>query len=230
MLTLLYLLPWITFSISLSFTVFLFSRWRKRPAAHTFWYGISALMFSAAVFAEGWGQTIGWTIPLYKMYYFFAIALVSYMAAGTLYLLFPKGWNHVYLVYTVATSVFFLWRIWGAAVNTAVLAEAGMNVGGDAWMDQSVRIFSIALSALGGALLLLGSLLSYWRSRLFGHLIITASVLVLSAGGRLSKMGIDWVLPASELVGISLLFLGVLGLQKQYEKQVQQKKLPLGLE
>jgi hypothetical protein len=210
--------------ISIVFSISLFTQWSRNRKGYTFWYAISMVMFSIAVFAEFYAGLLGWSLSVYKIYYFFAISLVAFMGAGTVYLLAKKGWGHAFLAYALLGSTLFLIRLSTAPVDTALLAHTDITVGGAAILSDEARSYSIWLSAVGGVVLLVGAIYSWWRTRYAGHLFIALSALTMSLGGRLAKMDLPLFLPITELVGISLLYYGVIWLQRKHQQLYEKKR------
>jgi hypothetical protein len=95
--------------------------------------------------------------------------------------------------------------------DKAVLAQHDAAVGGEALQKGSVirTVFPPLLSGVGGLILIVGPLWSFFKNRFVGNLYIAGGALVLSAVGRLAKMGYPEWLPLGELVGIAVIFYGV---------------------
>lgn len=205
-----WIIPLLASVISLYLALSLIGKWRGSRKASVFWFAISLILFTVASFTEFYADAFGWLIPIYKIYYFVAISLVAYMAAGTVYILAKeKSWmGHLYIAYTVIVTLFFLIKVIGAEVDKTLLTNATFTIAGGA-MPSTVRLYSILLSAVGGILLIFGALYSYWRTRYVGHLYIAAGAIVLSIGGKMAKTGLIYFLPLSELIGIILLYYGV---------------------
>jgi hypothetical protein len=202
----------------------MFRKWAVNKTLYTFWYSVSLLMFTIAVFTEFYAYAFGWTIGIYKLYYLLALSLVAFMGVGTLYLLTWKWVGHLFLAYTVTLTTLLWVQLGGAPLDTALLMNADAAIGGEAILSAQVRSFSIGLSAVGGMILLLGALFSWWKTRAAGNLYIAAAALILSLGGRLAKMGFPLFLPMSELIGIVMLYYGVTSINtaiKEKQRQVE---------
>ncbi|RKQ84258.1 hypothetical protein [Brockia lithotrophica] len=184
--------------------------WAKRRPSDAL-FAVSLYMFSLAAFGEFVGGSFGWSVGLYKLYYFTAVALVAYMAAGTLYAR-DSGWAaHAFLAFTLLASVAFLIALLRAPVDPALVGTKGA-VGGS-YMPREVRMFSPVLSGIGALVLLVSALANFLRTRRRGFLAIFSAALVLSAAGALAKyVDLPLVLPASQLVGIALYYWGVVSL------------------
>ncbi|CAM3409648.1 hypothetical protein AB1399_02495 [Hydrogenibacillus schlegelii] len=207
----LWLFPLLAVFISLFFALDVFRAWQKRRRPSDGLFALSLFLFAAAAFGEFYGSAFGWNPVMYKIYYFPAIALVAFMAAGTLYARGSNWLSRGYLIAAVLLSAAFLVALIAAPVDPAIWTMKG-PVGGE-FMPGSVRIFSPLLSAVGGLILLGSAAYSWWQTRRDGFLIIFAAALVLSSGGVLAKyVALPEVLPLTELIGIALYYAGILRL------------------
>lgn len=166
-------------------------------------------MFTLAAFGEFYSEWKGFNHFIYKLYYFPAITLVPVMAAGTLYLLLRKNrWiAHLFLLYTVVLSIWMFVLLIPVIPDEKILGQT-IAIGGEGMPDY-IRRFSFPLSGIGGIVLILGALISWWKTRFKGNLYIAAGAIVMSLGGKLATMGLTTWLPLSELLGILLLYYGV---------------------
>ncbi|MCF6094066.1 hypothetical protein L1765_08840 [Microaerobacter geothermalis] len=218
-----WIIPLLATIISLFFALVLTQKYRETRKVHNLLYAISLYMFTIAAFGEFYSTAFGWTIWMYKIYYFPAITLVPVMAGGTIYIMANRWVNYVYLGYVGILSLLLLIQLIPAEVNTNLLFSADYAVGGEGMPDE-VRRYSFWLSGVGGILLLVGSLYSWWRNRHKGFLYIAAGALIMSFGGRLAKMGLTAFLPLSELLGIIVLFYGVILLDMYRSEGDPEKK------
>lgn len=218
----LWTIPLVAAVISLFLTFSFVGQWKRRRTSHAFWYGISLLMFTTAVFAEFYAYAFGWNAFIYKMYYFTAISLVAFMAVGTLYLVAPWRWvGHTFLAYASLVTLIFLVQMLSVQIDIDLLAGAEITVGGDAIVSDTVRGYSLWLSAVGGVILIMGALYSWWQTQFKGNLYIVGAALIMSTGGRLGKMGWTFLLPVAELIGVIVLYYGVTYLQKEKSNLTQ---------
>lgn len=204
------LIPLLSAVISFSLFVSLAKQFIKKKKIHHFLYALSIFMFAIATTSEFFAEYRGFTPLLYKTYYFSAITLVAIMAAGTVYLVNRnKKWiSHLFLFYVATLSIWLLIRI---IPSQPIIDITGLDIsiGGDA-MPYSVRWFSFPLSAIGGMVLIFGALFSYWRTKYKGNLFIAGGAVVMASAGRLAAIGLTSFLSLSELIGIILLYYGVI--------------------
>lgn len=216
-------IPLLTAIVSFILTLSLFRKWIHHKTPSTFWYAVSLFLFTIAVFAEFYAYAFGWTTVIYKLYYLFGLSLVAFMGVGTIYLLMWKWMGHLFLGYSVILFLLLLVQLWDVPLDPS-LRNADATIGGGAILSASVRRFSIWLSAVGGLIVLLGALYSWWKTRVIGNLYIASAAIVMSLGGRLAKLGYPLFLTLTELIGVVLLYYGVtiLGsIQKKKQTQVE---------
>jgi len=197
--------------------------WTKRRLSDAL-FAVSLYMFALAAFGEFVGGSFGWSFGTYKLYYFTAVALVAYMAAGTLYAR-TSGWvAHAFLAFTLLASLAFFVVLLSASVDPALVGAKGA-IGGT-YMPREVRMFSPILSGIGALVLLVSALANFWRTRRVGFLAIFLAALVLSAAGALAKyVDLPLVLPVSQLVGIALYYWGVVSLSVPARDRSEKRRL-----
>ncbi len=207
----LWIIPLLTTIVSLYFSIIITRKYLNDRRLYHLLYAVSLSFFTLASFAEFYSTAFSWVVWLYKLYYFPAISLVAVMAAATMYARRSASISHLFLTYVVVTSLALVYTLIGAQVDTQLLLEAKETVGGEA-MPPEVRKFSFLLSGIGGIVLIGSSLWSWWRTKYDAFLYILGSSLVMSAGGSFSKWGYTSLLLISELLGIVLLYYGVIRL------------------
>lgn len=207
-------IPLLATGIAVWFAVILGRQYAARKGLHQLWWAISMLSYACASFGEFFALAFGWNAGIYKFYYFHAISLVAVMAAGEMYMLFRDRLRVVGHAYAAAMSlamIVLLVLLVQVEPNPAALATHGAAIGGEAMEKGSLirSLFPPLLSGVGGLILILGPLWSFWKTRFYGNLYIAGGALLLSAAGRLAKMGYPEWLPISELIGIAIIFYGV---------------------
>ena len=85
------------------------------------------------------------------------------------------------------------------------MALAGLGAIGGA-----PRALAVALNVAGGLALIGGSLLSWWKTRALGVLLIAVGAMAPFVGGSLSSLGALNVRVLFQFVGIALMFAGFL--------------------
>jgi len=67
-----------------------------RRQVHFLFWGLGLAMFGAGSFAEAYFAAVGWSAPVFFLWYFFGAALnAGWIGHGTLLLLVRKRWRRV---------------------------------------------------------------------------------------------------------------------------------------
>lgn len=193
-------------AISAAFAILVFQQWRSHRKAYQAAWTVGLAMFSVAALMQSFSEMYGWSVGIYKVYYFVAAPLVAVLGVGSAFLANRKlGLG--FALYTGVLSAAFAWVVGTATVNVAAFSNtfpAGLG------FDESVRIWS-PLFTVPGSLALIGiALVSFWRTRLQFNLWIAAGAIVAAASGSLATFGVTWALYLGELLGIALMFRGFL--------------------
>lgn len=192
--------------VSVAFAFLVFQQWLAHRKAYQMAWTVGLTMFAVAALMQGFAEMYGWSVGIYKVYYFVAAPLVAVLGVGSAFLANRKlGFG--FALYTGILAGAFAWMVANAAVNTAAfdsLLPAGLG------FDESVRILS-PLFTVPGSLALIGiALYSFWRTHLQFNLWIAAGAIVAAASGSLATLGVTWALYLGELFGIALMFRGFL--------------------
>ncbi|MFQ5712306.1 MAG: hypothetical protein ACE5GD_11095 [Candidatus Geothermarchaeales archaeon] len=201
--------PLVSSMISLVFTVLLARQYRQRRKRHQLiWTVALALWFITTLFEFlGEREVVGWSAPMYRVFYVLTPPMVALLGAGTLYLLTHKPWGKYFLIYTLMVSVPLF-----ALGLTAPIKEEMFTLGSEiagAAMPQHVRVFSPVLTVPGGLALILGAIYSFWldRTRKYNLLIALGGGFPFFGGMR-ARFGDPTFFYAFETLGALLLFSG----------------------
>lgn len=192
--------------ISAVFSFLVFHQWMVHRKSYQLVWSLGLAMFAAAALMQGLAEAYGWSVGVYKAYYFLAAPLVAVLGVGSAFLTSRRG-GLVFALYTGVLGAAFAWVVATATVDVAAFSlplPAGQG------FSESVRIWS-PLFTVPGSLALIGiALYSFWRSRLTFNLWIAAGAVVAAASGSLATFGVGWALYLGELAGIALMFWGFL--------------------
>lgn len=209
-----WIVPLLATVISLFFAFIFTSKFMKSKRFPTLLYAISMYLYAIGSFANFFGAAFDWYVWTYKLFYGVGVSLVGYLAAATVYNKFKPIVGHVFLAYVAVITVLLLVALIPAQVNQSYLDQAGFAVE-NAAMADSVRQYSFPLSGVGGIALIVVAIWSWWSSRLEGNLWIAGGAILMSLIGRLATMDLSsWLVPFKELIGIIVIFYGVMLLDK----------------
>jgi hypothetical protein len=180
---------------------------RSRTVHSVLWStGLGLWAFSA--FAQAAAFLAGWNVPLYKAYYFAAIALAGFLGAGTIgFIVRRQRLVQGFTAYILAVTALFAVAILLAPVDVARLATP--VVGGLA-LPSSVRLWTPFINVPGGFGFVGGAAYSYVRLRRPFALLITIGAAVPAVGGILARFALPQALPYTDFVGIAFLAAGII--------------------
>ncbi|GMR09454.1 MAG: hypothetical protein BMS9Abin28_0272 [Anaerolineae bacterium] len=100
------ILPFVTTSVMVVFTVSVFRRWLQRRNAYFLFWSIGLGMFAAASFSEAYFAVAGWSSLIFFIWYFFgAVLTAAWIGHGTYLLLVRKRWRHALTGVLIAASL-----------------------------------------------------------------------------------------------------------------------------
>jgi len=205
------LVSWVLFA-------FLFRRYRLRGGLHNLLYSLGLFLFALAVSLEALALLQGaWAGLDYRLFYFAgAMHGVTFLGLGSLALANPRAARSL-LWLLLPLILWGLYLVMSAPVDFSRLPEpytpSGAAFPPAAW--DSPRGWTFPFNLLGTALMLgvaLQSTFRFWRenpSRARGTLVIALSALVLAGTSSLNRLGVVGVEELGRALGVSLLYLGV---------------------
>lgn len=210
-------LPIVSTVVAAAFTRVLWAHWRANPSArYLMWWTIGVAMFGLGTMTEAANTLFGWHEWLFRTWYISGALLGGApLAQGTVYLLAKKRtadrltvWLMTYVV--IAATFVIATPIDATAVQDDRLTGSVMEWG---W----VRLFSPLLNTYALIFLVGGAIVSAWRyhrrpdrpqTRVKGNVLIAIGALLPGIGGTFTRLGYVEVLYVTELVGLSLIWLG----------------------
>lgn len=207
-------LPLVTTFVSGAFAVAVAMRYiRKRRPSHLAW-AIGLLLFAVAALCGYLARSGGATDLEYRLFYLFgAIANVAWLALGTVFIVAPR-YGRVALAAVLALTVAAVYAVFSTPVDLAVAVDTGRG-----FPDGSLpRILAGIGSGLGSLVLIGGALWSAWifvrrrdqGRRALANVIIAAGVFIAAAGGTVAFTGASGILELTNLIGVSVMFVGFL--------------------
>jgi len=210
-------LPIATTIVAAAFTKVLWRHWQtNRSARYLMWWMIGVALFGVGTLTEAVTTLFGWQEWLFRSWYISGALLGGApLAQGTVYLLAKKRTADRLTVilasYVVIAAAFVVSTpIDAAAVESDRLSGKVMEWG---W----VRLFSPLLNTYALIFLVGGAIVSAWRyhrhpdrphSRVKGNVLIAVGALLPGIGGSFTRLGYVEVLYVTELLGLSLIWLG----------------------
>lgn len=210
-------LPILTTSVTLIFAASVFIQYAQRRKTHQLVWAVSLVIYGLATASEVAAGIWGWNDFVYKSWYLFgAIWGVSYLGMGTLYLLAPHKYAHALMGLLLLASVYALYKVVMAPVDLTAALSSGFISGQG--IPADIRSLTPFFNAEGTLILIGGAVYSSWvflrkrilLYRVYANVLITVGILIVAAGGTLSRFGVHDLLYVFELVGITIVFFGFL--------------------
>ncbi|HSB90505.1 MAG TPA: hypothetical protein VLD63_10825 [Anaerolineales bacterium] len=219
------ILPFVSTVIMVIFTVSVLERYLVRRKLHFLFWGIGLAMFGAGSFAEAYFAFVGWSAPVFFVWYLFGAALnAGWIGHGTMLLLTRRRWVHVFTVLLVLGSVVaaigmlqIMPRLNAAGFNAALpISEQYRTVmpkiSDGAWVRLTTPFFNIygLLTLVGGAL---WSAMLFLRkqvlpNRVVGNVLIAAGALLIGLASTATRLGYGQYLYLGELAAAVLMYTG----------------------
>ncbi len=213
--------------LALLFAVTLGKRYQQRRAPFYLWWTISFGLYTIAYLAESLTVGSHWNLPAYQIYIITSAGLVGAMSVGTSYLAFPKK---IAQGYAAGISLLGLALIIATLTVPPVLQGSWLALnGGKGGIVGATQAIYIVMASLGGTIVVLGAVWSWWKTRRYYNLLIAAGALGAGLGGTLASQGIALgILPTMNIVGLVLIFLGYVYSRPSAQGRVSQQKLARG--
>lgn len=200
--------------VSLAFAMATFERWLGRRRRHDLAWSVALAQFSVASFALAAGASLGWSGPVFRVFYLFgAITNVLFLALGTVYLLGGPARGDRAAV-GVGLFAAFAAGVLCAAPFTAPVPRDVLPRGSEVFGPLPRALAALA-SSVGALVVIGGAAASAWRYRrgpmLWANVLIAAGTLVTGASGLLnSVLGAMEAFAVTLALGITIIFAGFL--------------------
>ncbi len=226
-LTVQWILSIVAGAVALSVAAIMFRKYAAQRKLHYLFWALGETFWGIADLGQASAILIGWTVPVYKLYYFSAIVLSGFLGVGTVGLLYSQRREYpAYVVYVVCTTLIFALLVAFAAVNEALLAATPI-VGGLAF-PGNVRIWTLPINIPGGIAFIGGAAWSFWRTRRAYALYIALGALIPAIGGTLARFALPFALPFTDFFGIAFLSAGVYLSTRPAPRPVPARARPAG--
>jgi len=208
--------PIFTTVFSLVFSVVLLKRYREKGrGAHLLWWAFGVFIYAVGTFTESLTTLFGWKEAVFRAWYISGALLGGApLAQGTVYLLLRRRTaNRLTAVlvtfFLVAASCVLI-----APINAELVEPHRLTGKVFAW--PWVRLFSPFINTYALTFLVGGAALSAWRfsrrrethHRFVGNVLIAVGALLPGIGGTFTRFGYTEVLYVTELLGLSLVYIG----------------------
>jgi hypothetical protein len=206
--------------------IFIFDQYLNRPRPYKLMWSLGLLFYGIAAGAAFAGASSHWTVPDYKVWYFFGgVLTAAYLGLGSFYLLGPRRVAHVITAIAVVISVYAAVRIAlftvPAHVATQIATDSTAqvtNVGQFPVLPGDISLAAVIMN-IPGALFLFGGALwsawTFWRKHTPGYRVVSMVLLALGAVfpsilTGLQRLGYSSGASLGEFLGALFLLAGLL--------------------
>ena len=208
------MVPFVTAAVSAAFAIAVALRYaRSRRTALLAW-AVGLALFAIAALAGALAQSGGATEMEYRVFYAFGgIMNVAWLAVGTVLIIAPR-FGRAAIVAAAALSLAAIYAVTVTPVNLQVALDTGKG-----FPDGSLpRILAAIGSGVGSVVLFGGAVWSAFvflrrrhnGRRALSNIVIAAGVLIVAFGGTVAFTGTSGILEATNLIGVSVMFVGFL--------------------
>jgi hypothetical protein len=218
-------LPGLSSAIMIVFVVSVLRRYFLRRKLHFLFWGVGLAMFGSASLAEIWFAALGWSAPLFFVWYLFGAALnAGWIGHGTLLLLVRKRWVHVLTALLVVGSLAagglmlqVMPKLEASSFERSVpISEQYREIMPPISEGATVRLTTPFFNIYGLVTLVGGALLSAWLflrkqvlpNRVIGNVLIAAGALSIGLASTATRLGYGQYLYLGELVAAVLMYVG----------------------
>jgi hypothetical protein len=201
--------------VATGFLVRLASSYRSRPRPHLAAWTVAILMYALATWALFAGLALGWSGPVFRVYYWLgAIVNVPVLAVGSIYLNFGRRAGHISAVAMALAALATAWVVFTVGIDPTPLQAGGVVRGSAVFETRLPAILAGIFSPLGALVVIVLSLVAVVRFRnrnrslAAGNLLIILAIVALSVGGVKSTLYEGGLLAGTLLVGAALLWAG----------------------
>ncbi len=210
-------LPIASTFVAAAFTSVLWRHWRANPnARYLMWWTFGVALFGLGTLTEALTTIFGWHEWLFRSWYIAGALLGGApLAQGTVYLLAKKRTADRLTVWLTAYIAIAATFVVATPINASAVVDDRLTGSVMEW--SWVRLFSPLVNTYALVFLVGGAILSAWRyhqrpdrphTRVLGNVLIAVGALLPGIGGTFTRLGYVEVLYVTELVGLSLIWLG----------------------
>lgn len=216
--------PLATTLLALFFSWKVFRRYREKgQGAHLLWWTAGIMTFAVGTFTEGFVTVFGWHPVIFRAWYVSGALLGGApLAQGTVYLLLKRRTANILTAALVPTILVASICVLASPLDLSQVEPHRLS--GDVLVWYWVRLFSPFINTYAVIFLVGGAVLSAYRfkkspgmyHRFIGNVYIAVGAVLPAIGGSFTRFGYTEVLYVTELVGLTMIYVG-------YRYNVRQK-------
>jgi uncharacterized membrane protein len=209
-------LPIVTTLLSAIFAFQLFSRYRvKGGGLHLMWWGIGMITYGVGTFTEAFTTVVGWNPLIFRIWYIAGAFLGGYpLAQGSIYLLMKRRFAHASAWLVCSAIIIGAVLIFLTPLDTSLSEAHRLDGQVIVWskirlMTPFINLYSLVFLAGGAAVSAMRfRRVSRLRNRYLGNIWISIGAILPGIGGTMTRFGVVEALYITELIGLSMIFIG----------------------
>ena len=208
-------IPILTSILAIYFSIELIKHYRARPSRYILWWMIGVIAYGVGTITESVNILFGWSELNFRFWYISGALLGGApLAQGTVYLLVKEKIANVLTAILLVVIVAAAISVILSPVNAAGVVDNTLT--GKVFVWQWVRYYSPFINIYAFIFLFGGAVYSAWKyysgdrtdKRFLGNVYIAIGALLPGIGGSFTRFGYVEVLFVTELIGLSLIYLG----------------------
>ena len=208
-------IPILTSLLAIYFSFELVNHYRARKSMYVLWWMIGVMAYGLGTITESVNILFGWSELNFRLWYISGALLGGApLAQGTVYLLLKKKTANILSVMLLITIIIAAISVVLSPVNASTVVNNTLT--GKVFTWQWVRYYSPFINIYAFIFLFGGAVYSAWKyyhgnrsdKRFLGNVYIAIGALLPGIGGSFTRFGYVEVLFVTELIGLSLIYLG----------------------
>ncbi|MBI4470402.1 MAG: hypothetical protein HY650_13885 [Acidobacteria bacterium] len=231
-------IPVLTTVLSLAFSWVLLQRYREKGhGAHLLCWAIGVFLYGVGTFTEASTTLFGWNEPIFRLWYISGALLGGApLAQGTVYLLLRRRTANRLTIALITVIVVASVCVLMSPIDYSLVEPYRPTGRVLAW--SWVRAFSPFINTYALFFLVGGAVLSAYRfrrskltyDRFIGNVYIAVGALLPGIGGAFTRFGLTEVLYVTEIMGLSLIYVGFRYNVRVLDARVQRKAAEMAVE
>ena len=208
-------IPILTSILAIYFSFELFKHYRAKPSKYVLWWLIGVMAYGVGTITESVNILFGWSELNFRFWYISGAFLGGApLAQGTVYLLLRQKTANVLSIILLVVIIIASVSVILSPVNASAVVDNTLT--GKVFGWQWVRYYSPFINIYAFIFLFGGAVYSAWKyyggdrsdKRFLGNVYIAIGALLPGIGGSFTRFGHVEVLFVTELIGLSLIYLG----------------------
>ena len=207
-------IPILTSILAIYFSIELVKHYNAKPSKYILWWMIGVMAYGVGTITESINILFGWSELNFRLWYISGALLGGApLAQGTVYLMLKQKVANILSIVLLVVIIVAAVSVTLSPVDVNAVVDNTLT--GKVFVWQWVRLFSPFINIYAFIFLFGGAVYSAWKyygdrsdKRFLGNVYIAIGALLPGIGGSFTRFGHVEVLFVTELIGLSLIYLG----------------------